>query len=242
MSKWYPDNPWTDEETSSLLSLYKSLNDDWKAISKELPGRSGSECKARLLTRHASLYHANRRMRYPWTLNEDRVLTALHLRALHRKDTSLVQFRSYFPEREYDHFTRRRAALFKSNDAIAHPTTAMTEWTAQENRTLIDLRNTDKSWPEISEAFEGAHDYRDCRKQWYDNFWDEFNESFVNGEVDLERLKEGTMERRGTKKVDEGDTGEEKYEAEDDEADADGDTDYEDEIYHRMAPNPPKSG
>ena len=154
----------------------------------------------------------------------------------------------------------------KSNDAIAHPTTAMTEWTAQENRTLIDLRNTDKSWPEISEAFQGAHDYKDCRKQWYDNFWDEFNESFVNGEVDLERLKEGIMKRRGTKKVDEGDTREkgyeaqdekanadgdtdydgddreERYEAEDDEADADGDTDYEDEIYHRTAPNPPKSG
>ena len=75
---------------------------------------------------------------------------------------------------------------------------------------MVELRKFRKSWVEICKALHGTHTHMDCRTHWFNYFWDEFNNSNVNGEIDGEKLNEGKIngeaEEGGADEMDDGET------------------------------------
>ena len=181
---------WTAEEDKTIISLHLALGDDWQAIRKELPGRPN--CRRYFRHKHPDLYFAKKTLPYSWTSDEDRVLTPLR-----KKDTPPGEIPFYLPDRDkrtcrgrwFDHL------LNLTINEVPEYEIAQRPWTTQEEQTLIELRKANKSWLEIWKAPDKAHTYIDCRTHWFDYFWDEFNKSIVNGEIDLKKLKEGNSDR-----------------------------------------------
>lgn len=76
----------------------------------------------------------------------------------------------------------------------------------RKSERLFELRKTDGSWVEIWEALKSTHTDGDCCTCWFEDCWDDFNDFFVNGEIDLEGVKEGIVKRGGASEMTDGET------------------------------------
>lgn len=53
---------------------------------------------------------------------------------------------------------------------------------------------------------KSTHTDGDCCTCWFEDCWDDFDDFFVNGEIDLEKVKEGMVKRRGGSDMTDGET------------------------------------
>ena len=204
-----PGDDWTKEEDEKFVHLYNFHNGEWNLIWKEMTGRTESGCKKRLYRHHRDLLSSH--PRWPWTYNEERVLMALK----HNKPPP-SELARYLPGRNVSGYETRQRRLNKGQSPYD---SSGQHWTSQEDETLVEQRKANKSWDDISTNFGDTHSATDCRTRWYDNFWEEFNNSIVNDDFDLEKYKEELKKRPGVIRV--------RYDEWDSEEDAEGDTDYE---------------
>ena len=135
--------------------MIKTLGGDLESVCKELPARSRPSCRHHFL----GCYPERRQLHrcYPWTSNEDRVLTALS----HDEGTPLSEFSSYLPSRTSEACKSRYQKTLDIGKGPIHDT--RNYWTALEDQKLIELQKVNKSWPEISIALGGAHSYTEYR-------------------------------------------------------------------------------
>ena len=207
-------NHWKLEEKEKLVSLCKKFGRDWEAISKELPHRTAIGCRQQASKIIPDFYHSIAMPRYPWTPIENRLLSALQ-----EKGTPTSEMSSYFHDRS------DKACLYKCTDGhnVPQQKIIQIQWTKQEDKKLVELREANKSWYEIHEALDKVHSHWDCRARWIETFWVAYNNSIVNDQIDLEKLREGVRnEKAKLGAVDETDNGE---------ADAEGDSDYGEGCY-----------
>lgn len=226
---------WTKEEDQLITQLYKSFCGDWELICRKMRGRSMKDCHDHLRFCHRELFckYDQSKFNYPWTSKEDLVFHALSKQNL--KPTELSSYllsrtlAACKSKRQWWQRDRPESSdLVKSSEVIWYR-----PWTTQEEQRLIEQRQADKSWDEIAIAMAGNHDRVGCRTHWYDNFWEEFNNSNANGEFDVDKFKQeirkacGAIEACDDEVDADGDTDWGAIEAYDDEVDADGDIDWE---------------
>lgn len=209
--------PGNTEEENLLAHVYKKSN-DWESIGRGISERNKEACDQRTL--ELDTVH---KPSYPWTSNENRVFAALS-----DSKISLAVCPFYLPDRTHKACIKKRDSqrTFGTRDGPNRGFDTA-QWTALEAQKLVEQKKANKSWKEISEALNGRHSYVECRTHWFNHFWEEFNNSFVNGNFDIERYKE--MRYKEIIKTGGG------IEAHDDEVDAVGDTDYEEDSPHEGA-------
>lgn len=184
--------PSTPEKDNMLAHVYRKFR-DWESIGREVSERSKEASDQSILEPHTEHRKTVHEPTYPWTSNECRVLAALS-----DSKTPQAEFPLYLPDRTYE-ACFRKYQLQKilgigqgTNHGVNTP-----RWTALEGQKLVEQKRANKSWKEISKALNGPYSQAECRTQWINHFWEDFNMSFVNGELDVERYKWMIKTRRG---------------------------------------------
>lgn len=176
----------TEEDNLDLLDHVHKQFDYWDSIGREITGSNEEVFDEAILELdpgpRKSIYQGS----YPWTCNEYCVIAGLC-----DSKTQLAEFPLYLPHRTYEACSRK--SQFHKAEGIGEGTNQgvkMARWTDLEAQQLVEHKKANMSWEEISKALNGPHSPAECRTQWFCHFWEEFNNSFVDGKFDIERYKE----------------------------------------------------
>lgn len=209
--------PGKTEEKKLLAHVDKNL-DEWESNGRETSWRSKEACDQRILELDTEPREIVYKPNYPWTSNEYRVFAALR-----DSNTPLAEFPLYLPDRTYQacfkKFEFQKTSGIRDDPNHGYNTA---RWTAREEQKLVEQRKANKSWKEISKALNGPYSRAECRTQWFNHFWEEFNNSAINGNFDIDRYKEIIKAGGG-------------FETHDDEVNMEGCTDHEEDSSHEGA-------
>ena len=133
-------NKFTAEE-DKLLSELVGVGRSWSEIAKFFPVRSTNA----LRSRYRLLGKSPQKPR--WTAEEDKLL--LELVGMDRSWSEIAKF---FPRRTLPGIQSHYGFL-KSGELASTPAKAQNKFTAEENKLLLDLGGTDRSWTEIAKSF-----------------------------------------------------------------------------------------
>ncbi|KAG5958863.1 hypothetical protein E4U56_005266 [Claviceps arundinis] len=186
---------WTLEEHDLLLTL-KEAGESWQDISEKLertPRACKNQYKQRFVVFPGSIASLQAKLNKPWTDEENKLLLELKKAGRTWREISESMGRTsgacrshYFGKRfQVSETETSQGSLQLENEK---------EWTAEEEKSLFQLKASDKTWPEIANRLPGRTDL-DCQRRYEERF-DAYETEMPQGSLQakLNKLKPWTEE------------------------------------------------
>ncbi|KAG6096598.1 hypothetical protein E4U30_001404 [Claviceps sp. LM220 group G6] len=186
---------WTLEEHDLLLRL-KEAGESWQEISEKLertPRACQNQYKQRFVVFPGSKASLRAKLNKPWTDEENKLL--LELKKAGRTWKEISESMGRTPGACRSHYFEKRFQVSETETSQGSlQLENEEEWTAEEEKSLFQLKASDKTWPEIANRLPGRTDL-DCQRRYEERF-DAYGTEMPQGSLQakLNKLKPWTEE------------------------------------------------